>query len=85
MDVMGGSASCRNMTKRGGAEGAFFGSRGRKTCEFFETILSYQQVDAGRLHGHRGRFSLKQTRRERTHHDHNCRHHTTTRTPTAPD
>lgn len=24
MDVMGGSVSCRNMTKRGAAEGAFF-------------------------------------------------------------
>lgn len=61
MDVMGGWVSCRNMTKRGGAEGAFFGFCGAKTCEFFETSLSYPQVGVLRLHGHRGRFSLKQT------------------------
>lgn len=30
MDVMGGWVSCRNMTKRGGAEGAFLGFEGQK-------------------------------------------------------
>ena len=85
MDVTGGSVSCRSMTKRGGAEGAFFGAIGAKTCEFFETSRSYPQVDALSLHSYRGRFSLKQTRRERTHHEHHRRHHTTSRTPPAPD
>ena len=85
MGVTGGSVSCRNMTKRGGAEGVFFGAKGVKTCEFFETSRSYPQVGALSLHGPRDRFSLKQTRRERTHHEHHRRHHTTSRTPPAPD
>lgn len=61
MDVTGGSVSYRNMTKRGAAEGVFFKSWEVKTCEFFETSLSYPQVGVLSLHGYRGRFSLKQT------------------------
>lgn len=76
MDVMGSSVSCRNMTKQGGAEGVFFGSWGRKTCEFFETSLSYPQVRALGLHSHRGRFSLKQTRtQDRNRHTNNQPNH----------
>lgn len=85
MDVMGGPVSCKNMTLREATEGAKTGSEGPKTCEFFETHRSYPQAGVFHLHGHRGGFSLKQTRPERTHYEHPRRHHTTTRTPAAPD